>query len=166
MTMQNILIVLATVAAVQAQAQQTNTHFSHTLQTSASAAAIWRIWTDVPNWKAWDDGLKTAELKGAFAVGTTGTLVPDKGPTAKFSLTEVVPGVSYTFRTKLPLGSLFVKRTLSTQNGQTTFTHEVWFKGFTKGLFGRALGRKYHAILPDVMNKIKALAESKTALTQ
>jgi Polyketide cyclase / dehydrase and lipid transport len=163
--MQNVLIVLATVAAVQAQAQQTNTHFSHTLRTPASAAAIWHIWTDVPNWKTWDDGLKTAELKGPFAAGTTGTLIPDKGPTTKFSLTEVVPGVSYTLRTKLPLGSLFIKRTLTSQNGQTTFTHEVLFKGFTKGLFGRALGRKYRAILPDVMNKIKTLAESKPALT-
>ena len=35
---------------------QSNVHFSHTVETSASPEAIWAIWTDVPNWKQWDDG--------------------------------------------------------------------------------------------------------------
>lgn len=161
--MQNTLTLLGLLAAVQAVAQsaqppQTNTHFSHTLLTDAPPETIWAIWTDVPGWYRWDDGLKTAELAGPFAVGTRGRLIPDKGPKADFVITDLVPGHSYTFRTKLPLGSLHVKRFLTVQNGQTAFTHEVWFTGLTKGIFGRALGRNYRRILPAVMGKINTLA--------
>lgn len=158
--MQNTLITFAVLMSVQVLAQESNTHFSHTVETTASPAAIWRIWTDVPNWKSWDDGLKSAELNGPFAPGTAGTLIPDKGPRLKFLLTEVVDGQSYTFKTNLPLGALYVKRYLDVRDGKTVFTHEVWFTGLTKGMFGRALGRNYRRILPDVMTKIKTLAES------
>lgn len=140
-------------------AQQSNTRFRHTVETLASPEAVWRVWTDVPNWKTWDTSLKSAELNGPFATGTQGRLIPDKGPKSKFTLTEVIPLQSYTFKTKLPFGALYVKRTLSTQDEKPAFTHEVWFTGLTKGIFGRALGRNYRAILPDVMNKIEAIAK-------
>ncbi|RYC68501.1 SRPBCC family protein [Spirosoma sordidisoli] len=146
-------------AATQALAQSTDTHFSHTVSTSASPQAVWHIWTDVPNWQSWDKGLKAATLNGPFAVGTTGVLTPDRGPRSKFILTEVIEGKSYTFRTKLPLGALYVKRLLNVQNGQTAFTHEVWFTGVTKHLFGRVSGRAYRALLPTVMQTIQTRAE-------
>ncbi|GAB2574890.1 SRPBCC family protein [Spirosoma areae] len=157
--MQISLLGLAVLLSAQTVAQQSNTHFSYTVKTSAAPEIIWRIWTDVPAWKDWDEGLKTAELNGSFTALTTGTLIPDRGPKSKFVLVEVIPNQTYTFKTKLPLGALYVKRYLTTQSGETTFTHEVWFAGVTKGIFGRALGRNYRKILPGVMEKIKAIAE-------
>lgn len=162
--MQNSLIVLAALLSVPALAQQSNTRFSHTIETSALPEAIWRVWTDVPNWKVWDDGLKSAELNGPFVADTKGVLIPDKGPRSTFKLTEVLPDQSYTFRTRLPLGALYVKRFLSTKNGKTAFTHEVWFTGPTKGIFGRMLGRNYRKNLPDVMEKIRLIAEQPSTL--
>ncbi len=157
--MRNFIIIISTFLSMHTQAQQSNTHFSHTIETTASADKIWQIWTDVSNWKNWDDGLKTAVIQGGFVQNTEGVLTPDKGPKSKFKITEIIPNQSYTFRTKLPLGSLYVKRFLSFKDGKTLFTHEVWFTGILKGVFGRALGRNYRKILPDVMNKIKILAE-------
>ena len=145
-------------ASTTLAAQQSNKHFSHTLQTTARPETIWRIWIDVPNWKNWDDGLREAQLNGSFEVGTKGTLIPDKGQKAKFQITALVPGQSYTFKTKLPLGALHVRRTLKIEGGNTLFTHEVWFTGLTKGIFARVLGRKYRAILPSVMDKINVIA--------
>lgn len=153
------LLGLAFLVSVPALAQQSNTHFSYTVETSATPKVIWGIWTDVPAWKAWDNGLKTAELNGPFEALTTGKLVPDKGPKSKFVLTEVIPYQTYTFKTTLPLGALYVRRYLTSQNGKTTFTHEVWLTGITKGIFGRALGRNYRNLLPEIMGKIKAIAE-------
>ncbi|WP_375444095.1 SRPBCC family protein [uncultured Fibrella sp.] len=153
------LSIWALTAPVDAPAQQSNTHFSHSVETAARPERIWQIWTDVPNWKKWDKGLKAAELNGPFATGTTGKLTPDKGPSSRFDLVEVAPGQSYTFRTKLPLGSLYVRRVLSQQNNRTVFTHEVWFKGLTKGIFGKVLGKNYRQILPEVMANIKTIAE-------
>jgi hypothetical protein len=138
---------------------QSNTHFSYSLETRAEHAKIWQIWCDVPNWQQWDAGLKSAELLGAFAIGTRGKLIPDKGPKSSFILTELVAGKSYTFKTKLPLGALYVKRYLEEKEGKTYFTHEVRFSGLSKGIFGNALGENYRRILPEVMTRIREIAE-------
>ncbi len=138
---------------------ESNTHFSCSVRTTAPPACIWAIWTNVDHWPEWDKGLKQATLAGPWAVGTRGELVPDKGPRSAFELTAVEPGRSYTFRTKLPLGALYVRRTLSQADGQTQFTHEVWFTGASKGLFGRVLGRRYRALLPEVLAAIRRQAE-------
>lgn len=137
-----------------------NKHFWHTLETSASPDIIWKIWSDVPNWKDWDDGLKDAKLKGEFKKGTKGFIFPKKGRKSKFKIVEFEEGKSYTFKTNLPLGGLYVKRTLEVRDGKTFFTHEIWFKGITKRIFAKALGQDFREILPEVMEKIKLIAET------
>lgn len=155
-----LLLALALVAPPPAPlAPGSNTRFSCSRRTTAPAARIWAIWTDVSRWHEWDAALKSAELNGPFAAGTPGRLLPQSGPPAPFALTAVEPGRSYTFRTKLPLGALYVKRTLGEADGQTLFTHEVWFAGFSKPVFGLLLGKKYRTLLPPVLAAIKTQAE-------
>lgn len=142
-------------------AQQSNFHFSHTDSTSATSDKIWQVWTDVPNWKQWDKGLKEASLEGDFAVGSKGKLIPDKGPKSRFVIAEVISGKSYTFKTKIPFGWLVIKRTLEVNGGLTYFTHDVEFTGLLKKVLGNALGKQYRAMLPEVMGEIKKIAEQK-----
>jgi Polyketide cyclase / dehydrase and lipid transport len=139
--------------------QKTPLQFKHTEYTTASPASIWKIWTDVPNWKQWDDGLKEATLRGAWAVGAKGKLTPDKGPKAKFFIDSLDEGKSYTFKTRIPFGFLVITRTLTTENERTAFTHEVSFTGLLKKPFDRSLGKRYQGMLPVAMRKIKAIAE-------
>lgn len=147
---------------LQAQSvESSNKHFWNTIETSASPEAIWKIWIDVPNWYLWDTELKGAELKGDFAKGIKGVLIPKKGRKAKFKIVAYEEGKSYTFKTKLPLGGLFVKRTLEVKEEKTFFTHEVWFTGITRGIFARVLGKDFRKALPEVMEKIQKIAESK-----
>lgn len=141
------------------KAQQTNYHFSHTESTTAEASKIWNIWTDVPHWQEWDTGLKEATLDGEFNKGSKGKLIPDKGPKSKFIISELDEGTSYTMKTRIPLGWLIVKRRLEQQNGQTLFTHEVEFTGPLKKILGNKLGKRYRAMLPKVLTKIKTIAE-------
>lgn len=140
-------------------AQGSAKHFQHTLETTAPATEIWRIWTNVDQWPTWDIGLQQASLAGPFAEGTRGTLVSDQGQKAKFVITAVDEGRSYTFKTKLPLGSLEITRSLIAETGTVRFTHVVKFRGLTGGLFARKLGKGYKKMLPKAMQKIKQLAE-------
>lgn len=142
-------------------AQQTNYHFYHTEQTTAAPEAIWKIWTDVPNWEQWDDGLRDAQLDGEFQVGSKGKLIPDKGPKSKFIIDAMEEGKSYTFKTRIPFGWLIIKRTLTVEEGQTLFTHDVQFTGIFRKPLGNKVGKRYRAMLPEVMGKIKARAEAK-----
>jgi hypothetical protein len=159
--MKHLFLIISTFVVMQAQAQQTNYHFSHTDSTIASSNKIWQVWTDVPNWKQWDKGLKEATLKGNFEVGAKGKLIPDKGPKSKFIISEIVSNTSYTFKTKIPFGWLIIKRTLEVKEGKTFFTHDVQFTGFLKKILGKKLGKNYRTMLPSVLTEIKLIAEKK-----
>ncbi|MEO0468164.1 MAG: SRPBCC family protein [Bacteroidota bacterium] len=139
--------------------QASNRHFWHTDTTSAPAESIWAIWTDVPNWKAWDSGLKDASLMGAFVLHAKGEILSLEGRKSSFEIVEYEAGKTYTMKTRLPLGRLYVKRFLTEENGTTQFTHEVWFAGLSRGLFASAFGKKFRAMLPDVLDNIKTIAE-------
>lgn len=157
----SILIMMATTVFSSSKSENTKHSFEYTIQTTASPETIWHIWTDVAQWHQWDTGLKSATLKGKFQLGAKGKLTPDKGPKANFKITAIHEGKSYTFRTGLPLGGLYVERYLNTQNGITSFTHRVSFKGLGGRLLSGSLGKRYKAMLPEVMNKIKQIAEQK-----
>lgn len=139
--------------------EPSNKHFWYSMETTAAANSIWALWVDVPNWKNWDIGLKDASFSEQFKAGNQGIIVSLEGRKAKFKVVEYIEGESYTYKTKLPLGSLFVKRYLKTENNVTTFTHEVWFKGLTSGIFAKALGKDFRKMLPEVLLNIKNIVE-------
>lgn len=142
-----------------AQVPQSNKHFSHSTTTKAVPESIWGIWIDVENWKAWDSGLKDASMEETFRLNAKGTIISLEGRKSAFKIVEFQEGNSYTLKTKLPLGSLYVKRYLTHTAEGTIFTHEVWFKGVTGGLFAKAFGPKFREMLPSVLENIKKIAE-------
>lgn len=140
--------------------KQSKKHFWNTVETTASPEVIWQIWTDVSGWKTWDSGLKEAEMIGDFALDAKGKIISLEGRKTKFKVVEFEEGKSYTFKTNLPLSGLYVKRTLEQKNGKTYFTHEVWFKGLTAGIFANMFGDDFRKMLPEVMESIKNIAET------
>ncbi|MGD1843036.1 MAG: SRPBCC family protein [Thermonemataceae bacterium] len=112
------------ISSLSAQEKQpSNSHFWYSLETTASPTTIWNIWTDVPRWKDWDTGLKDAQMEGKFELNQQGEIISLENRRAKFKITALEEGRSYTYRTKLPFGSLYVKRYLTEQEGKTIFTH-------------------------------------------
>lgn len=156
------ILVISLATTLNAQDNKpTDKHFWYSMNTAASSEAIWSIWTDVPNWKDWDTGLKDASIEGEFDLASEGVIISLEDRKSKFKVVEFVEGQTYTYKTKLPMGSLYVKRYLTEENGKTTFTHEVWFKGLTGRLFSKVFGKKFRRMLPDVLRNIKQIAESK-----
>ena len=80
---------------------------------------------------------KQVRSAGSFVLGAKGRLIPLKGPKARFKITQFDPGKSYTFKTKLPFGGLYVKRYWEQKEGKTFFTHEVWFDGWSARFFAK-----------------------------
>lgn len=155
-----LLFTLSAFTILHAQGKKpTDQHFWHSMETSASSNAVWSIWTDVSKWKNWDKGLKDASLEGKFTLDAKGTIISLENRKSKFKVVEYTEGRSYTYKTRLPLGSLYVKRYLEVRNGRVAFTHEVWFKGLTGGIFAKAFGGKFREMLPEVLTNIKNIAE-------
>lgn len=155
-----ILLSIVTMTTFAQTKTPTNKHFWHTVETTASPEQIWQIWTDVPNWKDWDTGLKDANIDGNFQADAKGQIISLEGRTSKFKVVEFEAGKSYTFKTNLPLSGLYVKRFFEVKNGKTYFTHEVWFQGLTAGIFAKVFGSEFRKMLPEVMDKIKQIAEN------
>lgn len=153
------LLTILTANGMAQLKEQSNKHFSNTEKTTAPPETIWKIWTDVSNWKDWDTGLKDASVKAGFELNARGEIISLEGRRSKFTVVAFETNKSYTFKTKLPLGALFIKRTLEIKNGTTYFTHEVWFKGLSSGIFAKKLGPKFRKMLPLVMENIKTIAE-------
>ena len=156
--------------------------FSHTVKTTASADDIWQLWTDVEGWPAWDSELIHAELAGPFSLGATGRLVPQRGAPSSFVISQLSNSEqskqrSYTLTVQLPLCKLHVKRFFpcpdaalsdapsnapsNAPNADLYFTHEVSFEGVTAVLFRVLLGRQFRRVLPEVMQSLRRLAESR-----
>ncbi len=135
--------------------------FACTETTHVAPNQVWELWTDLTTWPTWDSGLKKAQLNStSLGLGSKGTLIPDRGPKARFAFTEWEEGKQYAFSTQLPLAKLVVKRYWRVDDGQTLFTHEVSFTGPLKKFWAKRLGKRYEQMLPQVLADIKQLLES------
>jgi hypothetical protein len=141
--------------------KQSNHHFSYTISIQNTKEKVWETLIDVENWKNWDTEILSASLNGTFKVGTWGSFIPKKGPKLKFYISEIIPFETYTFKTKMPLGSLDIKRTIVQENETIIFEDDIQFTGILKHLFGFMLGAGFIKVLPEVMENFKRIAESK-----
>ncbi|MDX2013379.1 MAG: SRPBCC family protein [Myxococcaceae bacterium] len=146
------------------QAEGTRSAFHAEAETRASPDAIWRVWTDVARWPAWDTELESARLNSAFEAGATGVLKGRGNPESGFVIEAVNVGSSYRFVTQLPLGGrLVIDRTLTPLERGTRFRHDVRFEGFGGAVLSLFLGGRYREALPGVLARIQALAEGEEA---
>jgi hypothetical protein len=135
--------------------------FDYTVETTAPPEKIWGAWTDVERWPEWDTELDSATLHGSFALGTKGRVKSRRGPAARFSISELIPGESYTLTARLPLCELKVRRRpIRNDCSGAFFTHVVLFVGPLSFVFGNLLGRRHREALPVVMENLRKIAES------
>ncbi|MFD7020412.1 polyketide cyclase [Streptomyces sp. NPDC059928] len=50
--------------------------YEHSIETSATPEAIWRLWADVENWGTWNAEIEKIEMNGPFTAGTQITMTP------------------------------------------------------------------------------------------
>jgi len=50
--------------------------YEHSIETNATPEAIWRLWSDVENWGAWNGEIEKIEINGPFEAGTRILMTP------------------------------------------------------------------------------------------
>jgi hypothetical protein len=131
----------------------------HTVETKASASAVWSIWQDVQNWNTWDPGIEYATLNGPFEAGIKGTLKPKGGPLVQTCLTHVEPMKMFIDESKLPLARIIVIHTITESKGKRLVTHQIEMKGIFACLFAYLIGRNMKKNLPHEMMAMIKKAE-------
>ncbi|MEU2226212.1 SRPBCC family protein [Streptomyces sp. NPDC018347] len=66
--------------------------YEHSIETSASPEAIWRLWADVENWGTWNAEIEKIEMNGSFEAGTRITMTPPGGDPVLLRIAEAVEG--------------------------------------------------------------------------
>ena len=62
------------------------------LETSASAESVWKIWSNTSSWGTWNPDVAGVDLDGPFAVGTTGLMRMKSGRQHRIHIEEIEPG--------------------------------------------------------------------------
>lgn len=138
------------------------------VETSAKKSTIWRLWSDVENWKKFDTILEYSFLtdNAEFKRGAIGYLKAKGAPKTKFVLIEVNESVSFIESLKVPLWqSIDLQRYFEVnENGTTIFTHEVNFKGGLRHIYYALLSGTFKKELKHVMTNLKEVAEEEERL--
>jgi hypothetical protein len=117
--------------------------YEHQVETSASPAALWRLWADVPGWASWNAGVASAGIDGPFAPGTAFTMVPPEGEPIRMTLTEVTT----------------VHRLEPAGGDRTRVVYRTEITGPAAGTLGPELGPQITADFPDVLAALVRAAQ-------
>jgi hypothetical protein len=130
--------------------------FEHTVETTASADAVWALYADVNAWLRWDHGLDAIELNGPFEAGVTGRITPKGMEQLPFTLTRVEPGRGFDDETPA-LGHMlrFSHVIEPLASGGARVTHRVEIEGPA----AEQMGPNVTGDTPEAMAALVSLAE-------
>ena len=64
--------------------------YEHSIETNATPEAIWRLWSDVRNWSAWNGEIEKIEINGPFEAGTQILMTPPEDDPITLVIAEAV----------------------------------------------------------------------------
>jgi uncharacterized protein YndB with AHSA1/START domain len=128
----------------------------HSVETAATPESIWRIWSDVPHWPAWNAGIETIELRGAFATGAEFFMTPPGQRRLRSVLTEVRAPELFTDETRVgDLTVVVAHRIEPAHGGRSRVTYTVTATGEGADEVGPVVSADF----PNVLAALVARAE-------
>ncbi len=122
-------------------------HTEVTISIDAPAERVWAILADVERWPTWTASVTSVELDGPLAVGASATVRQPKLPVTTWTVSELVPGRSFTWGSQAP-GSRAVGEHEVTPTGDATCSVRLALDqhgplGTLFGLLYRGLTKRY-----------------------
>jgi hypothetical protein len=81
----------------------------HHGESTAQPATVYALLADTARWAEWNDGVRSIELDGPFAAGTTATMVLPDGTSLPFRLAWVDPARGFEDVTEVPDAGVVVR---------------------------------------------------------
>jgi uncharacterized protein YndB with AHSA1/START domain len=134
----------------------------HSVETSASAQAVWQLWADVERWPEWNAGVDRIELRGPFAVGSTILMTPPGDEPVELRITEADEPDLFVDEAD---GGDFVVRTthrvepIGAERSRVTYRMEI--TGPASDSVGREIGPEISGDFPQVLAALAARAETR-----
>ena len=134
---------------------------THTIVTkAASKEQMWKLFSDVNNWKNWDSGIDFAQLEGNFEAGNYFILKPKGGPKIKIELVETIKNKTFTDLTRFPLAKMWGVHLFEECSDGLKISTTMKIKGPLAFLWRKLVAEKIVNGLPEEM-LVQANAASK-----
>jgi uncharacterized protein YndB with AHSA1/START domain len=134
----------------------------HSVETSASAQAVWQLWADVERWPEWNAGVDRIELRGPFAVGSTILMTPPGDEPVELRITEAddpdlfvdeADGGDFVVRTTHRVEPIGAER--------SRITYRIEITGPASDSVGPEIGPEISGDFPQVLVALAARAETR-----
>lgn len=126
------------------------------IETTATPARIWALFSDVAGWKRWNAGIERIEIHGSFANGTTFSMQPPGEEAFLSTLIMVQENVGFTDETVIDGTRVLVHhRIVPLPSGNARIVYSTEISGPSASDFGPMVTGDF----PDVLKALKVLAE-------
>lgn len=136
--------------------------FEHSVETTASPAAVWQAYCDTGSWSQWNGAVERLELDGPFEAGTTGKLTPPGGEPMAFAILAATPEAGYVSETTI--AETVALRATNTivrlPGGGSRITHRAELVGPAAEYFGASFGPALRAGVPRGAEALAARLEA------
>lgn len=118
---------------------------------------IWKLLSDVDNWKNWDTSIHDAKLVGEFKTGSSFILHPKGSGKIKIKLVDVRPTSYFKDLTVFPLAKMYGEHWYEETPDGLKITIKMTIQGLLASLWNRIVMKDIVKHLPDdVVMQIEA----------
>lgn len=122
------------------------------IETTASPAQVWRLFSDVPGWKRWNAGIENIAIDGPFEAGTTFAMQPPGSESFHSTLLEVTEDVCFTDETEIDGTRVVVCHAIEALGpGRTRVSYSTRITGPAEAAFGPMVTDDF----PEVLSALK-----------
>jgi Polyketide cyclase / dehydrase and lipid transport len=136
--------------------------YQHTAETAAAPEAVWRLWADVPGWRAWNAEIEKVEIDGPFAVGSRITMTPPGDEPVVLDLVQVEENAL--FVDQMDAGDFTVTtvhRVEPLGDGRSRIVYRTEIDGPAADQVGPQLGPAITGDFPETVAALVRLAEAR-----
>jgi uncharacterized protein YndB with AHSA1/START domain len=134
----------------------------HSIDTDATAPAVWHLWADVEHWPEWNAGVERIELHGPFAVGSTILMTPPGDEPVELRISEAIEPELFVDEAD---GGDFVVRTThrveTVGEERSRITYRMEITGPAAETVGPQIGPEISGDFPQVLAALAARAEGR-----
>jgi hypothetical protein len=131
------------------------------LETKASAPEVWKVWSDIDHWPAWNPDMIASRLDGPLAVGTTGMIHTRSGGKHDVVVTQFENGKSFELESgAMPGMKLGIRATVTPSGAGSKISQAFEARGPIAPVGGALMGgmilKTFGEVLAGLKNKVEA----------
>ncbi|TMB44003.1 MAG: hypothetical protein E6J53_07745 [Chloroflexi bacterium] len=132
------------------------------LETSASSADVWGVWSDVNRWPEWNPDMKESHIEGPLKLGATGMINTRSGGKHDVVVTQFQEGRSFELEsTALPGTKMAIRATIMPSGAGSRITQGFEPRGLLAPIVGPMMSGPILKTFNSVLNGLKQRVESK-----